>query len=378
MVLKDAVVGWYIKQFVIPRAQVLDTPGYLVFKIYGKSSIFSRQTILPESFFVLLEKQAISKFGDTGKQALYSAGKKFGYRFAEVANVMSRKDMPKKQFLDYVDTVLRFIEGTYGSKVTYEIDYEKSIMEFHLKNWIVCNKSGEGYFFTSGGGTGIWSKLIEDHKIEGVQLQCQGQGFEECVLVCASPEYLKKYNKPVYIETNLDGLKLTPEYAQLNSIRHTQSSNYSFRQYLDTGLFKYSDGKITDNKGERYFFVEASCTQLLEQEFDKQPELKELLYNCAFETGKTLLPKGVPPTTQTIADILTAFGFGDILILKKQEKLEVIAQSFPWTEFTKNSDLLVFKGFLAGLFSDILHRKVFFKTKKSFEDGQFNVFLSEE
>ena len=50
MAIKDNFVGLYIRRFVIPGALVFNKPGFVDFKISGKTSIYARQIFYPEDF----------------------------------------------------------------------------------------------------------------------------------------------------------------------------------------------------------------------------------------------------------------------------------------------------------------------------------------
>ncbi|MEM4391019.1 MAG: hypothetical protein QXX06_04115, partial [Candidatus Diapherotrites archaeon] len=75
MKIKDDIVGLYIKRFVLSNAQYFDRPGFVDFKISGKTEIYARQIFYPEDFFLRFETEIVNKFQYEGKKVLYSFGK---------------------------------------------------------------------------------------------------------------------------------------------------------------------------------------------------------------------------------------------------------------------------------------------------------------
>jgi predicted hydrocarbon binding protein len=379
MQIKDKVVGWYVKHYLMPRAQIIDKPGFVIFNVTGKTQIFARQIIIPESFFVLLEKQLRDKLGDEGKRLLYSTGKRFGVRFSIMGSFSKKGEMADNKLSDYIGMVNKFIEGTYASDISAEIDVSKKRVLYDMKNFVVCSKIKNASFLPLGAGCGLIAYILDDETIEGVHLECQSAGNKTCKILYAPMKELEKEGYTnVFKETNLKGLEFSPDYEQMNSIQETENSQYSFNQLIDAGLFSFEQGIILRNN-QRYFIYEISGIYLLEQELGKNSIAKKILYDVSYETGKNLelVEKDENPL-KGIIDLLTAFGWGDVLILEKSSKYFVNIKYFPWTKFYEEIDFIVFRGLLAGMLSSVSNRDVKFKdVEKDVSQGYLSLVFSE-
>jgi hypothetical protein len=74
--LRTKFTSVFVKKFLIPNAQIFNIPGFVIFKITGKTNVYTRQVIFPEDIIVNFQRDIISKYGKEAKQNLYSMGKK--------------------------------------------------------------------------------------------------------------------------------------------------------------------------------------------------------------------------------------------------------------------------------------------------------------
>jgi predicted hydrocarbon binding protein len=358
MPLKDAVVGWYVKHYIIPRAQILDSPGFVVFNVSGKSPIFARQVIVPELIFILLEKSLIQKFGDSAKSKLYSVGKKFGYRFSIMGKFSQKGDLKEKDLASYIEMINKFIEGTYATNISCSIDIANEVVEYYAKNFVVSSKTGHGYFLPLGAVSGMMSYIFDNPKIEGIQIASQGTGADNCQILCGPAEWLRKRVKNLFTESNLGGLDTEPEYASMNKIQKTENSNYSFSQFIDAGMFSFNQGLVMGGE-QRYFIYEISGLHMLEWYLQEEPEAKQIIKTAAYEAGKKIASEFPDSLSERfLMDLFTAFGWGDVLVLEKNKKQMVEFKYAPWTKFCKNIDFIIPCGLLEGFLSIILKRNI--------------------
>ena len=63
-------------------------------------------------------------------------------------------------------------------------------------------------------------------------------------------------------------------------------------------------------------------------------------------------------------ELLSALGWGEVLVLSSGEKLKVIINYFPWTKFYKEIDFLMIGGFLSGLCSRVYGKEIILKKPK--------------
>ena len=362
MAIRDKAVLWFLQKYVIPRSQIIDKPGFIAFKLSYKTSIYSRQVLIPESLFINLERKVIDEHGKAGEQLLYSSGKKFGYRFAAMSNVINVNETAEKDFLRYVDVLSKFVEGTYARKIVNRVDIKKSLVNFNFDDFIVCNKTGLGYMFSSGGIAGIWSRMICNPEIEAFQDKCQGRGDEQCNVVSAPADTLKEMGYNAMKETGLAGLEMEANYRNMNEIRPVRFARNSIRNYIESGVFGFDQG-IISYKGNRYFIVESSLNYMIEMALKGLKGGPGMLFNIAFDYGKSL-PSGINKP-KFITDFMSALGWGDVVCLKRGGDYEVCAGCFPWTKWYKDTDYAVFRGMVSGILSSGQQGKIVLKNHKT-------------
>jgi len=366
MNIQDSVTGWFVQKFVMPRSQVFDSPGFVSMKITGKKEdLFVREAIMPESFFVNVENEVVNRFGDNGRQRLYSAGKKFGYGYVSVGNFPTIKSTSEKDFLNFVFLLIRYTEGTYAKRIAHKVILEKFEIDLELYDYVICNKSGHGYFLSSGGAAGIWSKLMEDPSVEGTQIQCQGKGVDNCVLICAPAQVLAEKSMSFFKETNVGNLEIDSRYSALNKFRKTKFSQNSFQRFLQSKIFNYENGVI-NGFGERFFLCELTGVYLIEFEVAKLSGGDEILFEAAFQSGVSVAQHSTSKNPgMFIQDLLCSLGWGDVFVQNKGGLVVVNMDFFPWTKFSETSSFLFIRGFASGLCSFLFNRSVKLKNFKS-------------
>ena len=364
MPVKDDVVGLFVKRFVIPGAQYFDKPGFVDFKISGITDIYARQIFYPEDFFVKFEKDLVDKYGAEAKRALYSIGKKFGYRFAQSGKFENITNHPGEKIKDWVLIASKFVEGTYASAIENETDPKLKRTDYHLKNFVILRKLGFDPIFAVGGSAGLMAWIYQDPSIEGVlhDVKKTDLGYEATVTNAPS-SYLKEQFKDVdiYEETNLsDLLEDFKSYKEFNKQVKT-SSTKSFQTYLDAGFISYKQG-IVNIKDHRFFLFEVSGTYMLERELRKiNPEYLDLLYESAFYSGEKIMSE-FSTNLQDVFDMLSALGWGEVLVFSSNEKqIQILLNHFPWCRWYTDVEFIIMKGFLSGILSAKKGKKIEFK-----------------
>ena len=381
MDIKDNLVRLYIKRFVLPHALVFDRPGFIDFRISGKTSIFARQLLVPESFFVELEKSVIENYGSEGKRVLYSIGKKFGYSFSQLGRFENIKDTPPEKMKDQIMIVNKFIEGTYASQMNQDVDINKRTIVTYLKNFVICRKLGFDFFLATGGAAGVTAWMLQDKTIEGCYYDNQFNGNDHyCKVKCAPIEILKKDNfNDMFVETNLDDLnqdlKQYKEFNEETPITYTKS----FNDYLDSRVFNYENGIITlVQSNERFFLMEVSCIYILELGL-RQNSMDKNIFDIAFKAGITILGE-ITKNVQSTLELIAALGWGEALIFNKADnKIQVVINHFPWTNWYKEINFVIISGFISGIISKVYKREVRLGAPKTdMHNGYLTLILKEE
>ncbi|VVC03633.1 Uncharacterised protein [Candidatus Burarchaeum australiense] len=357
MEIKDKVVSFYIKKYLIPRSQIIDQPGFITFNLMGKTPVFARQIIMPEVFFNELEHSA-SLQGSTGKQRLYAVGKKFGYRFALMGNFYARGQIPDTKLIEHLNVVNKFIEGTYASEISARVDLKGPVITYKIKNFVVISNIGFGYFLPLGAAAGLLSRIFNDSTINGRVIKSARQGSE---LLYAPYDLLKKRGVAEFEENDLSDLEVEADYRTFNSLQKLTKINYSFKNMIDAGLLSYNQGIIRGGE-YRYFILEVSALYLLEKELEKNKKMSEALYAAAYKAGVGLIRIKENMILEDAANILTAFGFGEVSILSKKNCYEVEITGYPWTKYYKQTTYPIIRGLVSGFLSELLKKKIEFRT----------------
>jgi len=370
MDVKDSAMRFYIQNFIISKYQNIETPGFVFFKLSGKSPIYARQVVMPESFFVNLEIN-IAKKGRIHQQSLYSAGKKFGYRFSLLGGFSNILDKKGHELINYLSMINKFIEGTYATKIEFKADIYTKSCNYLMENPIVVNKLGYGYFLPLGAAAGLLSYIFQDSSIEGI-LEHFDLKTDKGSLLYAPKGYLEKNNKQFFSEENLSGLEPTTDYINFNQVVPLKYSDYSFKMLLDSKLFSFNNGVITNNK-ERYFILEVSALYIIEKELFNY---YEEIYDAAFKSGYAMLENIGKISIKTIIDYLSAFGWGNVLITEKDTRYIVNVNNFPYTKFYNKVNYSIFSGILSGMLYAVTKKKTIFnKFESNLLEGHLSISL---
>jgi hypothetical protein len=379
--LKNEFVGVYLKRFVIPGALVLDKPGFVDFKISGKTNIYARQIFYPEDFFVQFEKAIISKYGDEGRKKLYSIGKRFGYRFAQSGKFENISGHPGEKIKDWVFIVSKFVEGTYASLIDGKTDVSLKKTDFFLKRFTIFEKLGYDYIFAQGGTAGLMSWVFQDKSVDVVEHDVNLiDGYYEGYVMSAPNEYLKKNfgNNLILSENNLDDLvEDFDNYIKFNKQEKINCSR-SFQSLVNFKFFEYVDG-IVSYKENRFFLFEVSGTYLLEFDLkgDDYKGYMEILFDSAFDSGKNIFSK-FGKNESEIFEVLSALGWGEVLFFSSSSKdIKIVINHFPWSKWYSKIDFIIMRGFLSGMLTAIKGRKVYCdKPVVDLSKGQLSLLFS--
>jgi len=361
MPVKDKVVTWWIQNVILPRREIIDKPGFIITSLSEKQQVINlRDLFLSERLFELIENKIVQHFGQKGRQALYSAGKKFGFIYSSMSNFPTINNSTKKEFINFAYFLLRFVEGTYAQQVNHKLNLDEKIFKIYLNNYIICRHNGNGHIMTEGGITGIWAYAMEDKSIEGIQLKCEGRGNNYCELICAPDEKLRReINNKIYKELDLKEVRFENTYKMMNEIRPTKYSSNSLKELLDAGFFEFKKG-ILSYKNHRFFACDSHILYTIENEISKLVDGERILFDISFEYG-TLLRElyGGKDFKKFIPDFFSALGFGDIFV-SDSDLIKIISIYYPWTIFSEKSKFIIFRGIMSGILSSSIDKKVEF------------------
>ncbi|MCX8158199.1 MAG: hypothetical protein N3D73_00880 [Candidatus Diapherotrites archaeon] len=352
--IKNKIVKWFIENIIVPKAERIDIAGFIILKLSEeRNNVNIREISIPEKILCNIESAIVTNKPEKGKYILYCTGKNFGYRYAKICKYPHIRNASVKQIDKFLDYFLTYMEAVFfGKNIKHSANFDKKIYNMQMEDYVVCGKNGLGYILTDGGCAGTWAYLVQDFSIEGVQTKCKGRGDDHCEVICAPPTYLKKNNIKYLTENNLkeDFEGLSSQYQMFNEVRETKYGKTSLKDLINANVFSLKNGQLSLNN-ERYILIEAGFLYMLEDGLRKMGEEK-LIEKYAFEFAKDLIKKEKTTNIENFAmNLLSAMGFGDVLIIKRSGKYYVQFNYFPWTELAENSKFLYIKGFTAGLLS---------------------------
>jgi len=166
--VKDGLMSEFM-HLILSRSEVIDKPGFVITRVTGDpSKFFFRDLFLPENLFVNLEKIVIEKFKRKGVYALYSAGKKFGYRYAMMSRQKTLADSSTKEVDHQIYLFVRYVEIVYARSIEHKSNPESKYYEAEMEDYVICRKNGLGHILTEGAQAGMVAYVLNDPFIEGV------------------------------------------------------------------------------------------------------------------------------------------------------------------------------------------------------------------
>ena len=368
MKIKEGVVDWFIRNLLVPNQEVIDKPGFIINKVSGKGKLtYLRDIVFPELLFEKIENKTFERYGESGLKKLYSAGKKFGLYYHTISNspILQKEDT---QIKNYVYFFVRYLEATgYGIGLTHEVDMDKKILKIKADEFIVCRHNGKNYIVGSGGGAGLWAGLTGDSNVEGVQTSCVGRGDDCCDIIYAPRSVLKEMGIPFFECNYKPDVKFSDSYMRMNEIRKTEFVKESLKSYIDFGLLKYRDGRLY--LGDTFLYLcDANINGFIENELDR-----ELLFSASREAGLEISKNIKSLDINQICSFLGACGWGDVLIFRRGELIEVNVKYAPWSEILETTNMAILSGYISGFLSYIYGDVKLRKIKKSTRLGFYEI-----
>jgi len=369
-ILKNIVLSnWFLRNILLPNNEIIDKPGYVISKYVGKGTdCYVREVFFPENVLSDLETRIIAKHGEKGRAAIYEAGKLWGVRYGITTGLPKKESLPKKDFLEFMDTFMSFMESEYATNAAYSLDYDDDRFVSSFYDLMVCRLNGHGDFMI-GTMSGAWQHIV-GRRVEGAQENCQGRGDKKCVLECAPPGLLKgkrKFGKAVPKDLGLE-----KDYFELNTIKKPQYARNSFANLLEGRLFTYKNG-IFECMGQRFMLNEASSIYFLETTLGALEGGNEILFDTAFDYFKGFGMKNISP--DLVHDLLPALGWGDINVMVDAKK--ALCLGYPWTKYAKKTSFPILRGMLSGLVSSFAGKDIKFnKVVSTTSSGSLNLVLT--
>jgi predicted hydrocarbon binding protein len=268
--------------------------------------------------------------------------------------------------MKYLESVCWWRDGEF------DLNYENRILNLEFDKFIECNKNGKGQLFL-GAAAGFWAYMAEDKEVEAVQTECQGRGDDKCKIKAAPRSHL---DNNFEVEINAGDLDISRDYKIYNEIKDTDYADNSMEDFEEVGFFEHHEGLFYHNDF-RYIWTESSLIELIGSELGD--EYGEELFNSAYEVGKEIAEDETDRNMEKfIVEYLSATGWGDTKIKRKENGIEVQSLMFPWTKFTPDTDFPMFRGLVSGMISAFEDREVKLKhIEKDDRGGSFSLISRE-
>ena len=341
----DRVKDFFIKNILIPKVFRIDIPGYVAGKFYTieGQSVFVRNVFVSETFFIELERLVMNELGTKGKAMLYRIGKQFGYRFSEM-NRFPRSNPAKSIVL-----IASFLETLYAESIKSNVDASNKTLILDSEGLVITRESGGGYILTIGGCAGIWSYVVGDYSVECSSRKIGDARYE---LVSATPEVLegrgfdviRSIEKPKPLDITSYNLYNQPP-TEISKTAPTID-----KLMTQTDIISYKGGRLhLSVSNVRFIPIEIS----LLSEINRIPLrfVSKAAYDSFYEIGKNTARQKDP--YRFIAELLTAFGFGVVDVIVKNDSRDFNMDGYPYlTGSYKNMDFSfvtsIILGFLDG------------------------------
>lgn len=358
MGLKNNILSWFIKNFIISNYKNYKSPGFIIvsFKTPDKKDVYFREVLFPEDLLVEIEKKVLNFYKKDGKQVLYDIGVTLGYNFANIFGVPVVGKQKDDEIEKYITFTMKFNFSTWCKNAEIKfLDLKNHKIDLEIEDHVICRKNGEGIILTSGAESGFGKYLFNDKNYEVVQTKCVGRKDKFCETIWRSEQDLKK-DKIDYIKGKvLVEIKDFQAEKNYNLIKPATFCKKSTFDFINSKIFLLDDGKIV-YKNYVLFDCSSLLYYLIEEKIGLLKGGSKILYDTGFDYGRKI---GVNNSAQLIPDLLSCFGFGDSVITQNNKQIQVTINHFPWSILEKNvKDFSLIRGFISGILTEVLKRPV--------------------
>jgi predicted hydrocarbon binding protein len=365
MGIGDGIIKWWLQNFYATKITKYE-PGFVITDLGGGFNSFQRLAWFPESVCADIEIKIVQKYGENGKQTLLNLGKNYGYLFCLSLNA------PRLGH-DNIEKIEKFAKNSvkYGysswandSEILH-LNLEKISWKIQFHSHVVCRKNGLGYIFTDGISIGV-GEYICKKKMEIVDSKCEGRGDDKCYLDIQAKEPKETIEYHIDINREL--------YYKLNSIKPSNFSNKSMKDYIDSkiviidkGLFYFKDDCIIN--------CYSAFLYLLSTETYKLPSVENLFFDSGYEWA---IKKDYIVNLQSISDFFSVMGFGDLIIKYDNNRYTAVINNFIWDSLeTQTTDFPLIRGFISGMLSKVERKEIRLRKCEKIHNGSsFAVVLS--
>ena len=332
---------------VLTKMSKINVPGYISSEFINSEGkkVFERVVFLPEDFFLEMENSIIREYGNRGKNDLYCIGKKFGYRFALLFN-FSGTDIKKS-----LSIILKFLEALYAEKITIkEINLNNKTIVIDTKEMVITSKNGHGYILPLGGFAGICSYLLKDNFI-----WCRSTKVADGIYELTSSPKTSVDKIEFDIDCEMDLERVDDNYEVYNSSNIKDDNQLNMQKLVEFGILTYEKGKL--NMFSVFRMVPIEIFLLYSMEMLDENIIFQACYNTFYKISTFVVNKKIDPKTY-IAQILTALGFGIVIVVVNKERLVFNFTGYPWMPEERGRKFSIIKGVIIGFINGGSGKKI--------------------
>ena len=326
------------------KARIISSPGHVSVRFYSLDGqkFFVRNFIMPESFFVELERSVVNKMGKVkGAMELYRVGKQFGYRYA----IFNK--FPKGNFNKLImSTVFEFfVVGGYAKSITVShIDQQRKALDIKTRNLVITTRDGMGYIITIGGAAGIICYMNGDYALECCSRSTSKSTYD---LVIADRDTLKERGFKPIESSDIPNMIDFESYMRHNLSQKGGPETASFEKLMSNGIVKQKPGLLVlEGSKERVIPVEISLLYDIENNFNENI-VSEAAYVSFHNIGTYFKVRNNP--YENLVELFSAFGFGIINVVEQKSRVSISLRGYPWyTDETEKTSFAMLKGAILG------------------------------
>lgn len=372
MRIREKINRFLMKKTLKSKIENLSQPGFISFGIgLGATGKELREVFLPEEIYSEIENRFEEEFGDEGAAMLYRAGRKYGWRYTDIAEFPENHEGTDKEVEKFVRFFSNYISTAYASKADFNFDIEDQTYELHIDKCSVCRQNGKGYTVSQGALSGVIARIYSNPDIHAVQDRCVGRDDKKCHVICS--EINKLPVDPVSTFSDFNSKPLSRKYETVNEPRELEHTKRSLEELTEEGMLEYRENLLY-HKDRRQVPMEISMPYFIDREAEEKEGAPLILFDVSYKIGKDL---GEGEDLSYTTKYLGALGWGDINPVEDGEKIEI--NHFPWTIYSKNTDFNIFRGLISGMVSAIKDEEVRYNNyETNLSPNSFNLILKSE
>lgn len=351
MRIREKINRFLMKRSFKSKIENLDDPGFVSFGIgLGGTGKELREVFLPEEIYSEIENRFKEEFGKEGAAMLYEAGRKYGWRYTDIAEFPENNRDSDKELKKFIHFFSTYISTACAPRLDYEFDIRDQIYELQTKRCSICRKNGKGYTVNQGALSGVIARIYSNPNIHAVQDKCTGRDDDECHIICAETDGLP--SEPVSTFSDFVSKPLSRKYETVNKPTELEHTKKSLEDLTAEGIFEYRENLVY-HKNRRQVPMEISMPCFIERKAGEKQGAPLILFDVAYGIGKEL---GKGEELQYTTNYLGSLGWGDINVIQNGDKIEI--SHFPWTTYSKDTDFNIFRGLISGIVSAIKSEEV--------------------